>query len=479
MEVEQPIPSCLPGPTESQSRSSLKIKNVNEQNAALQRRVYKVLDELRQGGFFCDAVIRCGEHKFKVQRNILSTCSPYFTALFTYEGPGDNPKRNKVVKEFCIDDMAPEVMELLIKYAYTRDVPADPSAIIQLLPAADRFQMEGLLKACCQALVKEMTLDNCMQIRAFARAFPFSCRLLTDEADKFLLENFAWIYCFSAEFLQMDVDDLCNILGSDRLNARSEGITLDAVCRWIAYDLDNRQTHCERLLRQVRLGLLTNDAFFRILNYHKLTTASPAVHSVLLEASKMMGQPEVRATFSQCVPRLPTNLVFVFGGSHLGWPLQIVEALDIRSVTWKECSALEFGPRSYHGTAVLDRVVYVVGGFDGNDYTNYCTAFYPTSGQWIQVAPMHDKRCYVSVAVHDKHVYALGGFDGRTRQRSAEKFHPVSNQWTMIQPMLCPRSDGGAATLKDKIYIMGGFNGQESLNSVEYYDPVSFTCAEI
>jgi len=117
------------------------------------------------------------------------------------------------------------------RYAYTRDVPMDPSTIIQLLPAADRFQMEGLLKTCCHALVKEMTLENCMQIRAFARAFAFSCRELTDAADKFLLENFAWIYCFSAEFLQLDVDDLCNILGSGKLNARTEGITLDAVCR--------------------------------------------------------------------------------------------------------------------------------------------------------------------------------------------------------------------------------------------------------
>ena len=75
--------------------------------------------------------------------------------------------------------------------------------------------------------------------------------------------------------------------------------SLWCVFRWIAYDFDNRYTHCERLLRQVRMGLLTNDAFFRILNYHKLTTASPAVHSVLLDASRLMGQPEV----SPCTPR--------------------------------------------------------------------------------------------------------------------------------------------------------------------------------
>ena len=52
---------------------------------------------------------------------------------------------------------------------------------------------------------------------------------------------------------------------------------------------------------------------------------------------------QVRASFAQCSARLPTDLLFVFGGSHLGWPLQIVEAFDIRSLTWKECAALEFG----------------------------------------------------------------------------------------------------------------------------------------
>lgn len=93
--------------------------------------------------------------------------------------------------------------------------------------------MEGLVKACCNALIQEMTLESCMHIRSFARAFPFSCSRIKEAADKFLLENFAWIYCFSADFLQVDVDDLSDILKSDRLNARTEGIPLDAVCRLV------------------------------------------------------------------------------------------------------------------------------------------------------------------------------------------------------------------------------------------------------
>lgn len=50
------------------------------------------------------------------------------------------------------------------------------------------------------------------------------------------------------------------------------------------------------------------------------------------------------------------------------------------------------GPRSYHGTVVLGQVVYIVGGFDGSDYINYCCAFYPAFSRWAHVAPMHDKR---------------------------------------------------------------------------------------
>ena len=50
------------------------------------------------------------------------------------------------------------------------------------------------------------------------------------------------------------------------------------------------------------------------------------------------------------------------------------------------------GARSYHGAATVGHVMYIIGGFDGNDYTKTVTAFYPVTGQWRKVAPMHEKR---------------------------------------------------------------------------------------
>lgn len=68
---------------------------------------------------------------------------------------------------------------------------------------------------------------------------------------------------------------------------------------------------------------------------------------------------------------------------------------------------------------------------------------------------MHCRRCYVSVAVLDGIIYALGGYDGLNRLNSAERYDPKTNQWTMIPPMKTQRSDAHACALGGKIYITG------------------------
>ena len=91
----------------------------------------RVLYQLQQSGYFCDAVIHCRDQTFNVQRNILSTCSHYFTALFTNDRFASDDKRDvatqsvnhqmsvvkerKRVKDFFIEDVTPEVMTILIR----------------------------------------------------------------------------------------------------------------------------------------------------------------------------------------------------------------------------------------------------------------------------------------------------------------------------------------------------------------------------
>lgn len=62
-------------------------------------------------------------------------------------------------------------------------------------------------------------------------------------------------------------------------------------------------------------------------------------------------------------------------------------------------------------------------------------------------------RCYVSVAMLDGVIYAIGGFDGHQRLKSVEKYDFERNQWTMVSPMNAFRSDACATVLNGKCDI--------------------------
>lgn len=59
------------------------------------------------------------------------------------------------------------------------------------------------------------------------------------------------------------------------------------------------------------------------------------------------------------------------------------------------------------------------------------------------MAPMLTRRIGVGVAVLNRLLYAVGGFDGTNRLNSAECYYPERNEWRMITPMNTIRSGAG------------------------------------
>lgn len=55
-------------------------------------------------------------------------------------------------------------------------------------------------------------------------------------------------------------------------------------------------------------------------------------------------------------------------------------------------------------------------------------------------------RCYISVAVLNNIIYAMGGYNGNIRFRTAERYNYRDNQWSLIAPMHMQRSDASATT---------------------------------
>ncbi|XP_047986371.1 kelch-like ECH-associated protein 1B [Leguminivora glycinivorella] len=136
---------------------------------------------------------------------------------------------------------------------------------------------------------------------------------------------------------------------------------------------------------------------------------------------------------------------------------------------WRPCSPMST-PRHRVGVAVMDGLLYAVGGSAGSEYHKSVECYDPEKDAWSTVAPMACARLGVGVAVVNRLLYAVGGFDGARRVNTAECYHPENNRWSEIAPMQQARSGAGVAALGQYIYVVGGYDGSQQLASVERYD---------
>lgn len=212
-----------------------------------------ILNDLRKMGQLTDAAIKVEHHTFPIHRAIMSACSPYFRALFT------NERFASSGREVVIPGVSADIMRTIVEYAYTRQVDVNAENIELLLPAADQFHVNGIVKACCEFLISHLSCENCIGIYKFAKAY--FCHNLERTSFRYLMQNYCSVCANSNEFLQLSADELADVISRDELNVKNEEILFDSVIRWIEYDPERRKSSMPILLRSIRLGLLDTKYF--------------------------------------------------------------------------------------------------------------------------------------------------------------------------------------------------------------------------
>ncbi|OWF46852.1 kelch-like protein 10 [Mizuhopecten yessoensis] len=441
-----------------------------ERETPLESHSCTVYEELRRSGQLCDVVMKTETREFPVHRAIMSASSTYFRSLFTQEVCSTDQK------EVVIPGITADIMEIFVEYAYTREAKITAENIERLLPAADQFHVNGLVRACCQFLAKSLEPENCIGIYNFAKMY--FCHNLQKLTYRYLMLHFSEVATESAELLQLTFDEISSVLGSDDLNVKNEEMTFMAVLRWIDYDAPNRKCHIAPLLKTVRLGLISIQYFTEKVKNHPYVKESDICKPIVIETLKFLYDLDMNDKAMDLAnplarPRIPHEVLFVVGGWSGGSPTNVVETYDPRADKWTVCDTVDTYHRAYHGTVTLDKRIYIIGGFDGVEYFNTVLCFNPMTMAWSDSANMHSKRCYVSTAVLDDTIYAMGGYNGHDRLKTVEKYQPTSNQWSIVTEMGHERSDANATSLKGKIYICGGFDGRECLHTAEFYDPIT------
>lgn len=434
------------------------------------------LNELRINNKFCDAkiIVENGE-TFFAHRAILAGTSKYFCALFTTPLETSSELCFKVTR---LPWVSKSLMEEVLNYTYTRKFNLTDENAFDLYVVCDYLCIDSATEVCINYLKKQINEENCIEILSFARAY--LCPSLSVTAERYTLRNFLLVANKNNEILECDLKDIINIVSSNHLNVYTEEPVWEFALKWINHKPDQRRGYISHILSKIRLGIMNETFFLQNVAQNPFVRENShcreivdSVNNFLRDCSRLQFINEEVQTPKFAQPRIPHDIVFAVGGWSIGTPTAVVESYDSRADRWLRPEHMldPQGARAYHGCAILDNKMYVIGGFDGLEYFNSCRCYDFDQKQWQNIAPMNTRRCYVSVTVLHGIIYAMGGFDGHSRQSTAEKYDPATNQWTLLPNMNVARSDADATTLNGQIYITGGFNGIECLNTAEIYDP--------
>lgn len=132
---------------------------------------------------FCDVIIHTGEESFSCHKLVLASCSPYFKAMFC------SGLKEAEMSEVTLHGVSPDVMEILINFAYTAELSVSELNICKLLPAACMFQVAHAVEACCTFLEQQLDPTNAIGIADFAQQH--GCTELNKKAKEYIDLNFS------------------------------------------------------------------------------------------------------------------------------------------------------------------------------------------------------------------------------------------------------------------------------------------------
>ncbi|XP_071623280.1 kelch-like protein 17 isoform X3 [Heliangelus exortis] len=313
-------------------------------------------------------------------------------------------------------------------------------------------------------------------------------------------------YAYTAEIVVGEGNvQVLDLISSDSLNVPSEEEVYRAVLSWVRHDVDSRRQHVPRLMKCVRLPLLSRDFLMSNVDTELLVRHHSECKDLLIEALKYHLMPEQRGVLSnsRMRPRRcegASTVLFAVGKVLSPPPLGVTpfpgpgavlcslfaipcagggslfaihgdcEAYDTRTDRWHMVASMSTR-RARVGVAAIGNKLYAVGGYDGTSDLATVESYDPVTNCWQPEVSMGTRRSCLGVAALHGLLYAAGGYDGASCLNSAERYDPLTGTWTSIAAMSTRRRYVRVATLEGNLYAVGGYDSSSHLATVEKYEP--------
>ncbi|XP_057702312.1 POZ-, AT hook-, and zinc finger-containing protein 1 isoform X1 [Corythoichthys intestinalis] len=106
----------------------------------------------KDGGRFCDVILRVGEESFPAHKAVLAACSEYFESMFGRQ-PEDGDAR-----ELEMHTISPKVFKDILDFAYTSRIVVRLECFPELMTAAKFLLMRSVIEI-CQEVIKQSNVQ--------------------------------------------------------------------------------------------------------------------------------------------------------------------------------------------------------------------------------------------------------------------------------------------------------------------------------
>ncbi|XP_017277332.1 kelch-like protein 20 [Kryptolebias marmoratus] len=463
--------SAAAPPPASQSSEDYLFVETRHPNTVLQG-----LNSLRLNNAFCDVTLCCGGQEFPCHRIVLASFSSYFQAMFSAEMLESKQER------VAINGVEPQMIGMLVSYAYTSEVYISKANVQALLAAANLLDVMAVREACCRFMERQMDEMNCVGIHCFAEAH--SCKMLEKRSMEYILEHFSSV-CQQEEFLSLCVDKLTEIIASDLLNVPKEEMVFEAIMLWLN-KCPTRKQSFEKVLEHIRLSLISPYYLHDVIESLDVVKESQSCQRLISEAKDYLLLKDRRAELysPRARPRRSTGtaeVIVTVGGEDDKVVLRSVESFDPMTNQWKNLACLPFAV-SKHGLVVSDSTLYLAGGeFPDGSASREMWRYDPCFDSWMEMAPMNVARSELGLVMLDGFVYAVGGWEGRSRLDSVECYNPHTNSWQFTESVKMAVTSPAVVALDGLLYVTGGavLEDGDGTNLAQVYNPKTATWTEI
>ncbi|XP_061752876.1 actin-binding protein IPP isoform X1 [Nerophis ophidion] len=455
--------------------ATLALEQASDRHARL---ILARMNKMRLSADFCDVRLRVGGRVFKVHRLVLAAASPYFSALFSL---GMSEAAKEEVEILGVDG---DTFEVLLGFVYTGAMDVTVDNVQELMLAADMLQLNEIVSICGDFLKGQMDSSNCVGMFQFLEQI--ACVKMLEFSENYIHGHFLEV-CIGDEFKGLSKDQIVKLLRSEELRIEDEYQVFTAAMDWVLHDVGKRKKYVVEVLEPVRFPLLSPQRLFKYIEDIADFSLRVALQTLLKEYIEVTKSPKDHKMNNQLQqvkmrPRRKARKYLYAIGGYIRlqggrWndnrALSCVERFDTFNQYWTTVSSLHQA-RSGLGVAVMEGMIYVVGG-EKDSMIFDCTERYdPVTKQWAAVASLNFPRCGVGVCPCNGALYAFGGWIGSEIGKTMERYDPEDNKWEVIGYMMSPRYYFGCCELQGLIYVVGGISEESrELRSTDTYDPIS------